>query len=151
MSLLRYRLYLANVLIAFSSKPSNITFNAEPKLEDDNPFKRRKVINPLEKEERLDGLNHFPEFLAAKNASKCRNEGCSSRTRVMCTKCKLYLCVNGNNCFKSYHTKQFSIKYLNLIKKILTELNKQYIYIKNLLKIFSFFLTETPVVHICVP
>lgn len=52
---------------------------------------------------RLDGYNHWPEFVA-KKARMCRLEGCKQRSTIWCSRCKVYLCVKGKkNCFMLYH------------------------------------------------
>lgn len=118
MTLLEFKVYIGKTLIGFSSKGkevvvrnrSNIPFSSQSESskspETSGSAKRRKVNVPLTVEERYNCLDHFPQFIEAKNASKCRAPGCSSRTRTICIKCKLYLCTNDNNCFLRYHKKQ---------------------------------------------
>ncbi|XP_041920584.1 piggyBac transposable element-derived protein 2-like [Alosa sapidissima] len=51
---------------------------------------------------RLDRLDHWPEMGAPKG--RCKNPGCKGIIRVVCSKCKVHLCCNGeNNCFKALH------------------------------------------------
>lgn len=64
----------------------------------------RALSQPIA-EVRFDNVGHLPKFLEAKNASKCRKHGCNSKTRVICIKCEMYLCVMKNNCFEAYHKK----------------------------------------------
>ncbi|CAL1267494.1 unnamed protein product [Larinioides sclopetarius] len=72
--------------------------------EENRPVKHRSVVKQPTKEVRLDGVGHLPRFMEDKNASKCRLPGCNSRTRVVCIKCNMYLCVVRNNCFEKYHS-----------------------------------------------
>ncbi|CAG6022022.1 unnamed protein product [Menidia menidia] len=52
------------------------------------------------------GAIHLPENVDETHASRCRRSGCRSKTYVMCTKCKVFLCVSKKgNCFLKYHTK----------------------------------------------
>ncbi len=52
------------------------------------------------------GAIHLPEMVDETHASRCRRSGCKSKTYVMCTKCKVFLCVSKKgNCFLKYHTK----------------------------------------------
>lgn len=50
-----------------------------------------------------DGFVHFPEFSSLKNAMRCRNENCKGETRVKCTKCHVFLRLQGKNCFVKFH------------------------------------------------
>ncbi|KAK3566746.1 hypothetical protein QTP86_004447 [Hemibagrus guttatus] len=51
------------------------------------------------------GAIHLPEMVDETHASRCRRSGCNSKTYVMCTKCKVFLCVSKKgNCFLKYHT-----------------------------------------------
>ncbi|KAL3185346.1 hypothetical protein MRX96_030163 [Rhipicephalus microplus] len=52
---------------------------------------------------RRDRFDHFPEFCSLKNAMRCRNENCKGKTRVKCTKCNVFLCLQGKNCFVKFH------------------------------------------------
>ncbi|GAA6217476.1 piggyBac transposable element-derived protein 3-like [Lates japonicus] len=52
------------------------------------------------------GAIHLPEMVDETHASRCRRSGCKSKIYVMCTKCKVFLCVSKKgNCFLKYHTK----------------------------------------------
>ena len=50
---------------------------------------------------RHDKYNHWPHQLEGQG--RCKNHGCKRRTRFMCTKCELYLCVVGSDCFRKFH------------------------------------------------
>ncbi|KAM7291292.1 piggyBac transposable element-derived protein 3 [Ixodes scapularis] len=55
---------------------------------------------------RYDGLNHWPAHVAQTFAQRCKFEGCTSRTRIRCRKCNVYLCLSANNdCFFAFHNK----------------------------------------------
>lgn len=80
-----------------------------PKRESDcevetHPPKRpKKFCLPLDAK-RYDRTNHWPVSDDLDNASKCRLEGCKSRTRLRCNKCDVYLCITKyNNCFQQFH------------------------------------------------
>ena len=50
---------------------------------------------------RFDRFDHWP---APTNKGRCRYPGCNGRSTILCSKCKLRLCLNAkNNCFKAYH------------------------------------------------
>jgi len=53
---------------------------------------------------RYDRINHLPEFDDLKDATLCKNEGCSKKSHVKCTKCNVHLCLTKKrNCFYDYH------------------------------------------------
>ncbi|KAG0417233.1 hypothetical protein HPB47_005780 [Ixodes persulcatus] len=55
---------------------------------------------------RYDGLNHWPAHATQKFAQRCKLEGCTSRTRIRCRKCKVFLCLSAtNDCFYAFHHK----------------------------------------------
>lgn len=55
---------------------------------------------------RYDGIKHLPEINAQKKlTTRCKREGCSSKSTVFCSKCKIHLCLRrGRNCFRDFHT-----------------------------------------------
>lgn len=67
-------------------------------------FRQRKVPVPLPSTKmRVRGAMHLPEVSAIKN--KCRQIGCKKKTKILCTKCNIYLCLTyERNCFKCFHT-----------------------------------------------
>ena len=34
---------------------------------------------------------------------RCKADGCTRRTRFLCSKCQVYLCTTGTKCFLDYH------------------------------------------------
>lgn len=55
---------------------------------------------------RYDRYDHWPQFVDG-TAKRCRNTFCESRTRAICQKCKVSLCVaKDKDCFKEYHIKR---------------------------------------------
>ena len=74
------------------------------------PSKRSKYYNPQAKlpgtDKQYDGYEHFPIFDVIKASRLCCLEGCSSRTKILSKKCKVYLCKARNkDCFKLFHVK----------------------------------------------
>lgn len=58
------------------------------------------------KEQRMDMVDHFPEYDEKKEATRCKRSGCKGKTHVFCIKCKVHLCfVKGKNCFHEFHKK----------------------------------------------
>lgn len=120
MSLLNFRMHLATALIKFDSvtppPPSRQSGRRQPQpdeeeveeVEEDEQqpaTKYRKVVAQPVDEVRFDMYGHFPKYCNDNFASKCRYPGCKSKSRIMCVKCNMYLCVLKNNCFQRYHMK----------------------------------------------
>ena len=51
---------------------------------------------------RYDKIDHFPGI--DKVRRMCKNDGCSGKTNIVCSKCKVNLCLNSKaNCFAQFH------------------------------------------------
>ena len=50
---------------------------------------------------RYDRRNHWP--IQHMDPQTCKQDGCKRRSRFYCTKCQLYMCVTGTNCFLNFH------------------------------------------------
>ena len=49
---------------------------------------------------------HLPKAMEIKEAQRCRNPGCTKRTRVKCISCNIFLCVvKERHCFIHFHNK----------------------------------------------
>ncbi|CAF1321034.1 unnamed protein product [Didymodactylos carnosus] len=83
--------------------------SAESDDENENyspPKKRSKRESKLSVSDtlRYDAHDHWPTFQPAKSGLRCKNEGCKQRTKWICSKCNIHLCVHpAHNRFKSYH------------------------------------------------
>ncbi|CAG5027607.1 unnamed protein product [Parnassius apollo] len=65
---------------------------------------RYKPANHPSVGKRFDGYEHFPIFDDLKAPRKCRSEICSSRSKIRCRKCDIYLCLSRDkDCFFLYH------------------------------------------------
>jgi len=52
----------------------------------------------------LTTLPHWPRSMDLKAPLSCRYKGCTSRSKIMCTKCTTVLCMSkGKMCFENYH------------------------------------------------
>ena len=75
---------------------------------DENEPPRKKPSLPAVRpvyDVRYDKYEHFPEHIDGLG-QLCKLEGCSGRSRIKCTKCKVFLCLNKNkNCFLTFHDK----------------------------------------------
>lgn len=99
---LDFRMAVAESWIA-AEDPLDISFSDDEA--DAMPGKRRPVIPQPSESLRTSGAKHFPKMVQQKNASRCRNNGCSGKTRVQCTGCKMFLCIAvGRDCFLDYHS-----------------------------------------------
>lgn len=115
MSLLQFRLHAGKAMAKYEVAPIALAARrpGRPHLESDSDEsdveaparKYRRVVSHPISEIRYDRTGHFPQFTDDKNASKCRNPGCKSRSRIICVKCKIFLCILKNNCFIKYHEK----------------------------------------------
>ncbi|XP_068083226.1 piggyBac transposable element-derived protein 3-like [Anabrus simplex] len=122
LSLMDYKMHVGKALINFkdisyinirkrggppsaSTNPVDEDDDSEDDMDKQGTVKVRRVQSQPIPEVRFDNIGHLPKFVDAKNASKCRRPGCRSKTRVVCTKCGMYLCALKNNCFWHYHTK----------------------------------------------
>lgn len=101
LSQLDFKLLIAHHLLRAESKESNEDDDDEP------PMKRpANKTTPLPTVPfRTAGARHMPEIAQQKSASRCRNPGCSERTKFRCTHCDIFLCITSSrNCFKQFHT-----------------------------------------------
>lgn len=48
--------------------------------------------------------DHMPEVIESNNPKRCRFEGCNKKSKIICEKCNVILCLNkNNNCYKKFH------------------------------------------------
>lgn len=64
------------------------------------PPKQRKKVKQRVPDVQYDGIKHYP---VKKQASRCDDDSCTSRTRYLCQKCNFPVCPE---CMESYHTKK---------------------------------------------
>lgn len=97
-----FKLSLAEHLILDNSVLDDSSFE-EPPTKRVCVGRPGKVTLPA-KEVRKLGSEHLPIAEDLKDAARCRNENCSGRTRVRCSKCNIFLCILKNrNCFFEFH------------------------------------------------
>jgi hypothetical protein len=69
------------------------SFSSEP------PVKRAALPSEGEWKHKA---KHLPRMMELKNTARCRNPTCKTgNSRVMCTSCKVYLCIRG--CYEEFH------------------------------------------------
>lgn len=68
----------------------------------------RKRVKPLPSlPVRMAQALHMPKKDDIKNATRCRNPGCSKKTQHCCTSCDIYLCTETDwHCFFDFRTKK---------------------------------------------
>lgn len=107
MDLLDFKLQVADGLINTPNRPRLISDENEEDVENEepnHPSRRYRPANPPSEPKRYDGYEHYPEFDEIASPRSCRMEGCSSRSKIRCCKCNVYLCLTRkSNCFASYH------------------------------------------------
>ncbi|KAJ8963011.1 hypothetical protein NQ317_006820 [Molorchus minor] len=66
---------------------------------------KRRCFEPHPTENiKFDDTGHWP--LHTEYRERCKRSNCKGKSRIMCEKCGLHLCLNKeNNCFKSFHSK----------------------------------------------
>ncbi|CAF1297613.1 unnamed protein product [Rotaria magnacalcarata] len=74
--------------------------------ENESPTKKiRELSSSVTHAIRYDESNHWPIFISAINATRCKNENCSKKRYWECSKCNVHFCLNSNNnCSTQYHT-----------------------------------------------
>ena len=74
-------------------------------LDDEKPPIAKKVrsvrANDVPDAIWLDEFNHWS--IQDTTPQRCKNTVCTRRSRFLCRKCQVYLCVNGKDCFLSFH------------------------------------------------
>ena len=109
LQLMNFRLEVAQTYIAVAEEDS-----AEECDESDDEAagsastsrRRRRVVPVPAPALRRSGSKHLPEMTAFHHGMRCRNTGCTGKTKVRCVACRIFLCMTAErNCFLSYHTK----------------------------------------------
>lgn len=108
--LLEFKLYIGEAL-AFASSGTSSKRSSEVvvdnSLQEMHANKRNKPVDIPNKDVRQTGNEHLPICsVTDKNKfMRCRNKGCSGKTRFMCVKCNIYLCIAAERqCFFEFHT-----------------------------------------------
>jgi len=80
-------------------------FTPQDSEEDREPPKRKNLTAPIPGDDiKLDGYHHWSRVMDLKAPLSRRYKGCTSRSKFICTKCKIYLCMSkGRICFEDFH------------------------------------------------
>lgn len=104
--LLQFRLEIADGLL---ETPDRKRLVEDSDIENSDPVlhsKRYRPENQPSQSKRYDGYEHFPIFDEIDSPRSCRLENCSSRSKIRCEKCNVYLCLSRKkSCFTYYHKK----------------------------------------------
>lgn len=103
MDLLQFRMTLAETLMSRPPDERQL-YHAEESDEEEGakPSNWRAPMPAVDK--RYDGFEHWPIAEGGIPPRTCRMETCSSRSRIKCEKCQVYLCLNKDkDCFKQFH------------------------------------------------
>ena len=103
--LLRFKLDVAECL-ACAGKSEHLVKRGRPSLDVASAHKAKKAHGPVAPIPptaiRTDNTGHLPTFAAKKG--RCKLPGCKGIPKVMCGKCKVYLCFTpAKNCFRHFH------------------------------------------------
>ncbi|KAG1934670.1 piggyBac transposable element-derived protein 3 [Pimephales promelas] len=102
---LQFRMEVAMTLLAqHHSADADLSAQSEEE-EHSNQGVKRHVTELPHVSVRRRANAHLPEIISLKNAMRCRQLGCTGRTRVRCMTCKVFLCLQTErNCFLAFHT-----------------------------------------------
>ena len=108
MRLREFKMSIANSLLR-SGKGNGILKRGRPSCGLEAEIQSKKKRGPAavvpNKSIRLDGIEHWPEYMEDGKKGRCKYPNCTAITRVICQKCKLNLCFTvKSNCFKNFHT-----------------------------------------------
>ncbi|XP_025195101.1 piggyBac transposable element-derived protein 3-like [Melanaphis sacchari] len=100
-NLLQFRLEIGECLTMATPPPPTY----QDTEEDGEPPIKIKPPAPIPGDDvRLDAYHHEPRAMDLKAPLSCRYKGYTSRSKVMCTKCKTFLWMSkGKMCFENYH------------------------------------------------
>ena len=109
-SLLEFKQLLGRSLTAISQKCSRKrgrpSYNSQnsPEIPPTTSKYVRGEVRPL-REVQYDGIDHFPHHDDCA-PTRCKQTKCTGRSRIMCKKCKVHLCLTKDrNCYLDFHTK----------------------------------------------
>lgn len=105
LALLDFKMEVADAWLNTQAQSRQLINDSD--TEDEQPLVKRKYMPPKPSDaKRYDGYNHLPTFDELSAPRSCRLETCTSRSKIRCTKCNVYLCLSrGKDCFRFYHTK----------------------------------------------
>lgn len=105
--LLEFRMRVAEALVMSNQQPKK---RGRPSLQDQDAdseiSKRTRAERRPINEVRYDRIDHLPIVDQRKDGGRCKLETCKAKSKFICSKCNLHLCLNKDrNCFLIYHSK----------------------------------------------
>lgn len=101
---LEFRTEVAKILLA-QHHGADADLSEQLEEEDAQRGVKRQVTEVPHVSVRRRANAHLPEMMGLKNAMRCRQPGCTGRTRVRCVTCKVFLCLQTErNCYSAFHT-----------------------------------------------
>ncbi len=88
-----FRMEVATILLAQHHGARCRPFDTVRGRRDSNQGVKRHVTELPHVSVRGGANAHLPEMIGLKNAMRCRQLGCTGRTRVRCMTCKVFLCL----------------------------------------------------------
>ena len=82
-----------------------ISATSESNDENQEPSQKRRSgirANQVSGDIHYDEKNHWPLQIDC-TTQRCRHSGCSRRSKFICSKCQIVLCVVGKKCFLEFH------------------------------------------------
>ncbi|CAH1986526.1 unnamed protein product [Acanthoscelides obtectus] len=107
MDLLEFKLYIGKCLaLGAQTTVSQDPRPSTPDEESSRPAKKCKKSEIPPRDVRTTGNEHLP-ICSVNNKNtymRCRNLGCTKKTRFFCVKCEIYLCISPERqCFFEFH------------------------------------------------
>ncbi|XP_052004312.1 piggyBac transposable element-derived protein 3-like [Xyrauchen texanus] len=100
---LQFRMEVAKILLA-QHHGADADLSKQSEEENSNQGVKRHVTALPHVSVRRRATAHLPEMIGLKNAMRCRQLGCTGRTRVRCMTCKVFLCLQTErNCYSAFH------------------------------------------------
>ena len=108
MDLLEFKLYVGKCLALGAQ--TKVSQDPRPSTSDEETSQHAKKCKTSEippRDVRMTANEHLPICSVNNKNSymRCRNQGCTKKTRFFCVKCKLYLCISPERqCFFEFHS-----------------------------------------------
>jgi len=102
---LDFKLDIAQTYLAANDDDDDDGVETDSSEECPPPAKRCRTVELPAAPQRTSSAKHLPEMTDTKNSMRCRMHGCSSKSKVRCVNCNVFLCMTADrNCFVKFHT-----------------------------------------------
>ncbi|XP_045889736.1 piggyBac transposable element-derived protein 3 isoform X2 [Micropterus dolomieu] len=109
MQFLEFRMTVAQAYLSKCNSDGQhvLLEHAHPSTTPPQQGPRRQVTPVRHISSRTTSACHLPEMVNLRNPMRCREKGCSGKSRVRCVTCNVFLCLQTErNCFAAFHTAQ---------------------------------------------